>query len=189
MLLDSLYKLCQSQGHWPPKSDREEALHEVNAKLQKHKGKFAGALGRFKDVGIDPSKGVGHLPYIPWVRIFSLTAAPRPTSGYFVDFLPAWNKQLYIGILPGVSGRKVHELDESREQARKALDAQAMDGFLPRIELCAPAPSIADKYERALVLAEKVDFNRTIDENSLLERVCCQLRLLARIYERVSKHA
>ena len=189
-LIDSLRRLRDHQGEQPLSCELQKALFEVTKTLSDvHKDRFADALSLpVEKVGVDCTPGFMKKPYIPWIRIFSWDHAPEPTDGYFVDFLVGWDRRLYITILPGVdNGKKPDcELDAIRRWARSVLGTQALDGFLLCISLRAPNSEIARKYERALVLAEEVDLER-ITEDSLLERVCRQLELLAHIYAEQSR--
>ena len=193
-LIDSLRRLRDHQGEQPLSCELQEALFEVTNTLSEvhNKDRFADALGlAVEKVGVDCTPGFTKKPYIPWIRIFSMDPkdhAQKPTDGYFVVFLVGWDRRLYIAILPGVdNGKKPDcELDAIRGWARSVLGIQALDGFLLCISLRAPNSEIARKYERALVLAEEVDLER-ITEDSLLERVCRQLELLAHIYAEQSR--
>jgi len=193
-MIEAIRSLCHLQGCRRPSSRSLEeqtrqwkSLLAVKNELRQHEEMLATALLPFDDVGVDDSSDHHHvhIPYVPWVRIFSREKAPKPTYGYFVDLLFSWDRKLYVAILPGVYGLEYEDIDCWRDSARDALRQmrpQISDSFLSEIDLHAPAAcSYAHRYQHGVILAEKIDLPHLTQEK-LLGRICIQLELLAIIY-------
>jgi len=161
-------------------------------------GQLAAALERLpedlSDLAVTGRDGTGLKSEIPWVRIYSMARAPKPTDGWYLVYLfDAFGKSIYLSLNQGTTkwtngefhARPSAELTERAAWAREVLVEQIGDrsDLHTTIELPTRGSKLGVGYELGNVVSIKYSAGLVPEENQLRSDLAYMVKLTTDLYE------
>ncbi|MFC0038047.1 MrcB family domain-containing protein [Actinomadura rayongensis] len=167
---------------------------EIPERIRNHVETIAAETGTtVSDLGVEGRDGTGLKTEIPWVRVFSRSAAPRATTGWYVVYLfSASGDRVYLSLNQGTTTwtgkdfapRKLTEIKARVAWARPLVAAllAERDDLHESIELGALRSQLGPGYEAGNVTAIEYRRGSLPSEATLIEDLLYMSRLLGEIY-------
>lgn len=192
-LCDVLERVLTLQSRWDQRL-RDPAMSERGQLVT---GRAAHILGRIVAEipgltfipRVDGSNGIGSAARIPWVRLYSETHSPSPTSGWYLAYLfAADGSAVYLALMQGVTDFRAAfregdpaSLTAASRHARDVLGDVDESRLTTKITLHDPRQR-GTQYERGTAYAIRYEATRVPSDDHLTADIHYMLGLLSRLY-------